>query len=97
MVVVSTVVPYFLLNEGIRQIGGSQASIIAMLGPPLTVGVGWITLDESLSWWQLCGTAAVLAGVFLAQKPTSRPTKAGADDNRSRVCGLVPCGTPGRG
>ena len=68
MVIVSTVVPYFLLTEGIRRLGGSRAGLISMLGPPLTVSVGWLLLDETLSGIQILGTMAVLLGVLLSQR-----------------------------
>lgn len=73
MVVVSTVVPYFLMMEGIRRLGASQASLLAMGGPVVTVGAGWLVLGESMSWIQLVGTAAVMGGVVLSQRqPSSR-------------------------
>lgn len=72
MIVISTVAPYFMLTEGIRRLGGSQAGLIAMLGPPLTVGAGWLTLGETLSTVQLLGTVAVLGGVLLSQRSSGQ-------------------------
>lgn len=67
MVLVSTVVPYFLMMEGIRRLGSEDASLLAMTGPVLTVVFGWLVLGEALSPLQLLGTAGTLAGVGIAQ------------------------------
>lgn len=67
MVVVSTVVPYFLMMEGVRRLGSEDASLLAMTGPVLTVVAGWFLLGESLSLSQCLGTGATLLGVGIAQ------------------------------
>ncbi len=67
MVLISTVVPYFLMMEGIRRLGSEDASLLAMTGPVLTVVSGWLLLGESLSPTQLMGTAGTLLGVGVAQ------------------------------
>lgn len=67
MVVVSTVVPYFLMMEGVRRLGSEDASLLAMVGPVLTVATGWVFLGETLSLVQCLGTGATLLGVGVAQ------------------------------
>lgn len=69
MVIVSTVVPYFLMMEGIRLLGSSRASLLAMTGPVVTVAAGWVLLGEHMTWVQLLGTCGVMAGVFVAKAP----------------------------
>jgi drug/metabolite transporter (DMT)-like permease len=71
MVLVSTVIPYFLITEGIARLGSSDASLLAMGGPVLTVFAGWMVLGEKLSWIQLLGTAAVILGVGLTQRKSA--------------------------
>jgi|GEM_PF-3972745 len=68
MVVVSTVVPYFLMMEGIARLGSSHASLLAMTGPVVTVVAGWLFLGETLSALQLVGTLGVLAGVGVGRR-----------------------------
>jgi len=68
MVVVSTVVPYFLMMKGIARLGSSHASLLAMTGPVVTVVAGWLFLGETLSALQLVGTLGVLAGVGVGRR-----------------------------
>jgi drug/metabolite transporter (DMT)-like permease len=60
MVLVSTVFPYFLLMEGIVRLGSSDASLISMCGPLVTVLAGVWFLDESLSTVQMIGTVLTI-------------------------------------
>lgn len=59
----STVLPFFLFFEGIRQLGAGRASLITLSGPPLTLLMAWAVLDERLTPAQLLGALLVLAGV----------------------------------
>jgi drug/metabolite transporter (DMT)-like permease len=68
MVLLSTVIPYFAMNEGIGRLGASRASLVAMLGPPITILSGWAILGETLSLLQWIGSAAVLIGVSTTQQ-----------------------------
>lgn len=63
LAVVSTTIPFFLLFEGIRRAGAVKASLITLVGPPITVFAAWGLLDEQLTSTQLLGTALVLVGV----------------------------------
>jgi drug/metabolite transporter (DMT)-like permease len=58
-----TVIPFFLLFEGIRRIGATQASLISLSGPALTFFAAWLFLGETLSPTQLAGFAVVMVGV----------------------------------
>jgi len=65
MAVVSTVLPIWLLAEGIRRIGSNQSSMISAIGPVLTIFFGWLLLGETVTLVQILGSAMVLAGVLL--------------------------------
>jgi drug/metabolite transporter (DMT)-like permease len=65
MVVVATVLPTFMIVEGIRLVGAGNSAIIGFVGPVATIGLGYLFLGESITFLQLIGTAIVLAGVFL--------------------------------
>jgi drug/metabolite transporter (DMT)-like permease len=67
MVFVSTVAPYFMLMEGIRRLGAPEASLLAMTGPVITVGAGWLLLGEQMTLMQLAGTAGTMVGVGVAR------------------------------
>jgi drug/metabolite transporter (DMT)-like permease len=70
MIVLGTMIPFFLLVSALRHISATRAGIVAMLEPVVGALVGWAWLSESLSGVQLLGAAVVLAAMVLAQ--TSR-------------------------
>lgn len=65
MAIISTVMPTFLLSQGIKRIGSGTASIIGTIGPVSTILLAWIFLGETLNLLQFLGTAFVIAGVFI--------------------------------
>ncbi|MDV7340731.1 DMT family transporter [Terasakiella sp. A23] len=58
-----TVLPFFMLFEGIKRCGATQASLITLSGPILTVIAAWLILDETLSSIQIVGAVITIAGV----------------------------------
>ncbi|GAB2548995.1 DMT family transporter [Spirosoma aerophilum] len=60
-----TVIPTFMIAEGIKRIGSGNASIIASVGPIFTIILSTTILHETISVAQTIGTLLVLAGVFL--------------------------------
>jgi drug/metabolite transporter (DMT)-like permease len=66
MAVLSTVIPAFLLNAGMRRIGANSTSIISSIGPVITLYLAYLLLGETLTPTQLAGTALVIAGVLSA-------------------------------
>jgi drug/metabolite transporter (DMT)-like permease len=67
IVVLGTVVPFFLLLLALRVLSATVVSIVAMLEPVVAALVGWVWFSETLNPVQLVGMAAVLAGILLAQ------------------------------
>jgi drug/metabolite transporter (DMT)-like permease len=65
MALLSTVIPAFLMTEGLRLVGANQAATIGTVGPVVTIALGWALLGEQVSPVQLAGAALVLAGVLL--------------------------------
>lgn len=67
MVVLGTIVPFFLIVGSMRHITATRAGILAMVEPVVAslVAYGW--LDETLGATQLVGGAIVLCGIGLAQ------------------------------
>ena len=61
---VCTVVPSYMLAEGIRRIGASDAAIVGAVGPLVTIGLEYVVLGETLTWGQGVGGALVVAGVL---------------------------------
>ena len=69
----STVIPVFLISEGIRRLGASDTAIIASVGPVATIILAFIFLHEPITLIQLAGTTLVLIGVWQVSKRTDRP------------------------
>jgi drug/metabolite transporter (DMT)-like permease len=67
MIVLGTIVPFFLIVGSMRHITATRAGILAMVEPVVAsiVAYGW--LDETLGATQLVGGAIVLGGIVLAQ------------------------------
>lgn len=65
MALVSTVLPAWLMAEGIRRIGAYRAAMIGAIGPVATIFLAWWILSEPVTLVQLGGAALVLGGVLL--------------------------------
>ena len=65
MAIVATVIPSYLMAEGIRLVGAGNAAIIGSIGPISTILLAYIFLGEHVSLVQLIGTTIVLAGILL--------------------------------
>ncbi|GAB4002586.1 DMT family transporter [Spirosoma daeguense] len=65
MAIFVTVIPTFMIAEGIKRIGSGNASIIASIGPIFTIILSTYILQETISFEQIIGTLFVLTGVFL--------------------------------
>ena len=68
MVVLGTVVPFWLIVVSLHHIRASQASVIGMTEPLLASFIAWVALGEVLTPVQLLGAVVVLVGVFLAER-----------------------------
>lgn len=60
----ATVLPAFLLTEGIRRVGAGPAAVIGTVGPVATLGLDRLVFGETVSGLQVAGTVLILAGVL---------------------------------
>ncbi len=69
---ICTTLPILLFAKGLRFISSEKGSIISMLEPPAVMLVGYILLDERITFMQFCGSLIVLAGaaVVMIKKNT---------------------------
>jgi len=65
LALISTVLPAFLMNAGIRRIGADRAAIIGTVGPVSTLVLAYLVLDEAMALPRILGAALVLSGVLL--------------------------------
>lgn len=68
MAVVATVLPTFLMSEGLDRIGAGRGAIVGSAGPVATIFMAWWFLGESVSPAQMAGTALVIAGVLMVAR-----------------------------
>lgn len=61
----STVLPSFLMSEGIRLIGSNNTAIVGSIGPISTIILAYFVLGESFGIAQFIGTVVVVLGVLL--------------------------------
>jgi drug/metabolite transporter (DMT)-like permease len=73
VVVMGTVVPFFLEMYALQHLPATIVTVVAMLEPVIANVLGWAWFRESLTPVQVVGACAVLAGIVLAQ--TSRRTE----------------------
>ncbi|MFQ3575283.1 MAG: DMT family transporter [Cytophagales bacterium] len=63
MAVFCTVLPSFMISEGIRRIGSTNSAIVASVGPISTIILATIFLNEEIHWFQVFGGLLVVSGV----------------------------------
>jgi drug/metabolite transporter (DMT)-like permease len=68
LALVCTVLPVFLLAEGIRRIGAGPAAIIGAVGPVSTIALAHSVLGEPVHLLQMIGTALVLVGATVVAR-----------------------------
>lgn len=67
MVVLGTVVPFWLVLVAMKRISAQQAAGLGMTEPVLASFWAWFLLGENLSSWQIVGGVVTLSGVTLAE------------------------------
>jgi drug/metabolite transporter (DMT)-like permease len=64
MAIFATVMPAFMVSEGIRLIGANNTAIVGSIGPISTIALAYFFLGELFGWWQLIGTMLVIIGIL---------------------------------
>ncbi len=65
MAIFTTVMPLWLMAEGLKRIGANQVALVGCIGPLSTMVFGQIFLGERITLIQLIGAGLVLAGVLI--------------------------------
>ncbi len=65
LAIIATVVPSFLMSNGMKKIGSNNVSIITSIGPVSTIIQAYIFLGEKITPLQIAGTFLVMCGVIL--------------------------------
>ncbi len=65
LAVFSTVLPSFMLSQGLKKIGSNNVAIISGIGPVSTIVQAHFILGEKIFAAQIAGTLLVIIGVLL--------------------------------
>ncbi len=68
MVIAVTILPLYLLAEGVRRIGALRASIASTIGPVAAALLAIAFLNESLSADQIAGIALIVIGIAVVER-----------------------------
>ncbi|HEY3402121.1 MAG TPA: DMT family transporter [Ohtaekwangia sp.] len=84
MAIIATVIPTYLISEGIKRVGSDNAAIVGSIGPVSTILQAYFLLEEPIAAMQLAGTALILVGVLLIGKKGKQQQPAASVSNNSR-------------
>lgn len=70
LAVLSTVIPFILLNKGMRTVHASRASMITFSEMVFVILLGYIFYQEPLSLERIAGGLAICSAVILSQRST---------------------------
>lgn len=73
---VITLGAYGSYNYGLKYVSASQSAAYVNLIPVISVCLGWLILDETLTTMQIAAAAVVMAGVWLSQQRAREKRKA---------------------
>ncbi|GAB2817677.1 DMT family transporter [Ferruginibacter profundus] len=65
LAVVATVIPSFLISEGLKKMGSNNVAIVSCIGPVSTIIQAHFILGEQIFTAQIVGTILVIAGVVM--------------------------------
>lgn len=71
LAIIATVIPSFLLSQGMKHIGSNDVSIITSIGPVSTLLQAYWFLNEPFGLLQITGTCIVILGVLYIRKNQS--------------------------
>lgn len=65
MAIISTVIPTFLLTQGIKRIGSGKSAIVGSVGPVSTIVFAYFFLGEVIGISEILGTCLIILGVLI--------------------------------
>lgn len=65
LAIIATVLPSFMMSNGMKTIGSNNVAIITSIGPVSTIAQAHFILDEPIFTEQVLGTALVMAGIVM--------------------------------
>jgi len=68
MAIFCTVLPAYMMNEGIHRIGANRAAIISSAGPVMTLVLAFVVLGEVLTPIQMGGMLMIVGSIYIVGK-----------------------------
>jgi len=59
--------------EGVRRIGAQRGAVLSTVGPPTTVLLAWVLLEERLGLWQWLGMGLIVLGILVLDMTRAQP------------------------
>ena len=75
MVLLGTVVTFWLVVSSFRHITAAQASSFGMAEPVLASVIAWLLIGEALNGWQVTGIAVAALGILVAERSRVQPVE----------------------
>ncbi|MEN9526820.1 MAG: hypothetical protein RLY56_771, partial [Pseudomonadota bacterium] len=72
LAIVCMFLPASFQAEGVRRVGAQRGAVLSTVGPPTTVLLAWVLLDERLTLWQWLGIALIVAGILVLDLERTR-------------------------
>jgi drug/metabolite transporter (DMT)-like permease len=72
LAIVCMFLPASFQAEGVRRVGAQRGAVLSTVGPPTTVVLAWILLDERLTLWQWLGIALIVLGILVLDLERTR-------------------------
>jgi len=69
------VLAYVLWFQGIKQLSPAIVSSLGLLTPVSAFFLGWVFLNQKLSWLSLFGFLVILGSIFVVQRSLGKPAK----------------------
>ncbi len=69
-----TIIGFWIWITGLKALPATTVASFVYLNPPLAALFGWMLFGEEITAMFLAGSAVVLAGLYLAQRPDTNPS-----------------------
>ncbi|XSG75648.1 EamA family transporter [Herpetosiphon llansteffanensis] len=73
--IINTGIAYLFWFRGIERLPTTTMSFLILLSPVSATILGWLVLEQRLSWLQMLGALVVLASIVLSQMPNGKPAQ----------------------
>lgn len=73
--VFGSVITYFAYNYALKHVAPTQISILSYVNTIIAITLGWLVLDENISWKFVVAAAMIITGVFITNNANNSAKK----------------------